>query len=138
MCSAGRDQGNLRFEIFALGLHIRFYLKSLRVFLGPSVPLQLSVTDFRANSRYSLIETQLFQPIQSEFSDVDCVIDNERTSGQGYYPDLCFHIHATNPSGQRLELVDGGVVDWTQRLLSNAKESLIISGIGIERLCSMF
>jgi hypothetical protein len=33
--------------------------------------------------------------------------------------------------------VDGGAVDWTQRLLSNAKERLVISGIGSERLCGM-
>ena len=37
LCSAGRDQGNLRFEIYALGLHMRFYLQALRAFLGSSV-----------------------------------------------------------------------------------------------------
>jgi hypothetical protein len=56
----------------------------------------------------------------------------------GYYRDICFHIHAMGPSGQFKELVDGGTVDWTQKLLSNAKERLIISGIGSERLCSEF
>ncbi len=138
LCSAGRDQGNLRFEISTLGLHIRFYLKSLRAFLGPNIPLQLSVTDFRANPRYSLLESQLLSPVRSEFGGVDCLFDDQRTRGKGYYLDLCFHIHATSPSGQRLELVDGGVVDWTQRLLSNAKERLVISGIGSERLCIEF
>ena len=54
------------------------------------------------------------------------------------YLDVCFHIHATTPSGQRLELVDGGAVNWTQKLLSNAKERLVISGIGSERLCAEF
>jgi hypothetical protein len=37
-----------------------------------------------------------------------------------------------------LELVDGGSVNWTQKLLSNAKERLVISGIGSERLCAEF
>lgn len=138
LCSAGRDQGNLRFEFSMLGLHIRFYLNSLRSFLGPDIPLHLSATDFRLNPRHSLLEEQLFGPVRAEFHDVVCAIDVERTRGKGYYLDLCFHIHATHPSGQRLELVDGGVVDWTQRLLSNAKERLVISGIGSERLCSAF
>jgi hypothetical protein len=138
LCSASRDQGNLRFEIDTLGLHIRFYLKSLRAFLGPNIPLQLSVTDFSTNPRHSLLESQLLSPVRSEFGDVDCLFDDQRTRGKGYYLDLCFHIHATSPSGQRLELVDGGVVDWTQRLLSNAKERLVISGIGSERLCTEF
>ena len=40
--------------------------------------------------------------------------------------------------GRSLELADGGAVDWTQKLLSNAKERLVISGISDERLCSLF
>ena len=51
---------------------------------------------------------------------------------------LCFHIHATATSGQQFELVDGDSVDWTQEFLSNAKERLVISGIGSERLCTEF
>jgi hypothetical protein len=138
LCSAGRDQGNLRFELYALGLHMRFYLRALRAFLGASVPLHLSTTDFNPKARYALLDAQLLAPIRAELEAVDCAIDELRTGGRGYYRDFCFHIHATAPSGRRLELVDGGVVDWTQRLLSNAKERLIISGIGSERLCSEF
>lgn len=136
LCSAGRDQGARSFELSALGLHMRFYLKSLRAFLGPGVPLHLSLTDFGSLARDPLLETQLLGPIRSEFEGVTCGMDDPRTSGQGYYLDLCFHLHATGPSGEQVELVDGGSVDWTQRLLSNSKERLIISGIGSERLCS--
>jgi len=138
LCSAGRDQGNWRFEVSALGLHIRFYLRALRAFLGSGVPLHLSVTDFSSPERQSLLDAQLLSPIRSEFAAVDCAFDDLRTSGRGYYLDLCFHIHATAPDGQRLELVDGGCVDWTQRLLSEAKERLVISGLGSERLCTEF
>jgi len=138
LCSAGRDQGNSRFELSVIGLHIRFYFKSLRAFLGPGIPLHLSVTDWSSTARNALIGTHLLSPIRSEFEAVECGIDDLRTGGRGYYLDLCFHIHATHPSGQRLELVDGGSVDWTRRLLSNAKERLVISGIGSERLCSEF
>jgi hypothetical protein len=123
--------------VSALGLHVRFYLKSLRAFLGPGVPLHLSVTDC-TNTRVELVETRLFSAIRSEFERVDCVWDEHRTSGRGYYVDLCFQIHATAASGRRLELVDGGCVDWTQKLLSDAKERLVISGIGSERLCAEF
>lgn len=137
LCSAGRDQGSLRFEVSALGLHMGFYLRSLRAFLGPGIPLHLSVTDFSNDSK-SLLDDQLLSPIRSEFEHVDCGFDDLRTSGRGYYLDLCFHIHATAPGGRRLELVDGGCVDWTQQLLSNAKERLIISGLGSERLCTEF
>jgi hypothetical protein len=138
LCSAGRDQGNMQFELSALGLHICFYLRSLQAFLGPGVPLHVSVADLSSNSRVELIETRLLSVIRSEFDHVDCVFDEHRTRGRGYYVDLCFHIHATATTGRRLELVDGGSVNWTQRFLSNAKERLVISGIGSERLCAEF
>ena len=138
LCSAGKDQGHLRFELSALVLHIRFYLRALRTFLGLGIPLHLSVTDLSSNARVGLIEAQLLSVIRSELDDVDCKFDDRRTKGRGYYSDLCFHIHATAASGRRLELVDGGTVDWTQKFLSNQKERLIISGIGSERLCSEF
>lgn len=138
LCSAGRDQGKLQFELAALGLHIHFYLASLRAFLGRDVPLRLSITDLKSNTYVKLIETQLFTAIQSEFAETECIFDEHRISGRGYYVDICFHIHAKAPSNQLLELVDGGVVNWTQKLLNNNKERLVISGIGSERLCAEF
>ncbi len=138
LCSAGKDQGNLQFELSTLTLHIRYYLSALRTFLGLDVPLHVSIADFRSNAHGELIETQLLSAIRSEFEGVEGGFDAGRTKGRGYYSDLCFHIHATSASGQRLELVDGGSVNWTQKFLSNNKERLVISGIGSERLCGEF
>ncbi|MGE5222719.1 MAG: hypothetical protein ACM3PY_09785 [Omnitrophica WOR_2 bacterium] len=138
LCSAGRDQGSLRFELAVLGLHIRFYLESLRAFTGPAVPLQVSLTDLASGAHHARVEEQLFPAIRNEFESVDCSFDDQRTSGRGYYSGICFHIHAAAASGRRMELVDGGCVDWTQKYLSSAKERLVISGIGSERLCAEF
>lgn len=138
LCSAGRDQGNLGFEITALSLQIRFYLSALRAFLGNATPLHLSITDLGKNERKSLFENRLLAPIRADFMHVDCGWDDARLSGRGYYRQLCFHIHAINPAGQKLELADGGALDWTQKYLSNAKERLVASGISSERLCSEF
>jgi hypothetical protein len=41
-------------------------------------------------------------------------------------------------AGTELELIDGGFTTWTQQLLSNRKKRLLISGLGVERLCSQF
>ena len=62
----------------------------------------------------------------------------ERESGRGYYAGACFQIHAFGPDGEEYFLADGGITDWTQQLLSNKKERLTISGLGSERLCSVF
>jgi hypothetical protein len=138
LCSAGRDRGSLRFELAALGLHMRFYLRALRAFLGADIPLCLSITDLASPDRYALLEAHLLAPIRAEFGGLEIVVGEQRTRGVGYYRDLCFHVHVTHPSGKRIELVDGGVVDWTQRLLGSAKERLITSGLGSQRLCSEF
>jgi hypothetical protein len=138
LCSAGRDQGNLGFEISALGLQIRFYLSALQAFLGAVIPLQLSITDFSLDNHRSLINDRLLAPIQQEYAGVECNWDETRSIGRGYYRGLCFHIHAATPAGQKLELADGGALDWTQKYLSSAKERLVASGIASERLCSEF
>jgi hypothetical protein len=137
LCSAGRDVGSLQFELEALALHIRFYVRSLRAFLGSGVPLRLSVSDFAADVRHTIITAQLIDPIRDELN-MDSYFNSQRVSGRGYYLDLCFHIHALAPSGRWLQLVDGGSVDWTQKLLSSAKERLVISAIGSERVCTEF
>ena len=138
LCSAGRDQGNFTFELSTIGLHARFYLRALRAFLGQTIPLRLSVSNFRTRPHTSTLDSQVLSPISNEFENVECALDNQRTQGRGYYSDLCFHIHGIFPSGEQLQLADGGSVDWTQQYLSNRKERLFISGIGSERVCTGF
>jgi hypothetical protein len=45
---------------------------------------------------------------------------------------MCFWIQSED-----VQLVDGGFVDWTQRLLGDAKERLLVSGAGSDRICGM-
>lgn len=138
LCSAGRDQGNLQFELSTLRTHIKFYLKALRTFLGEGLKLELRLTDFNDFDRKEMLEAQLLAPIQASFKDVACTFNDARTTGRGYYRDVCFHIDAFKNSGERLNVADGGAVDWTAKLLSNGKERAIISGIGSERVCTAF
>ncbi len=137
LCSAGRTLGGLRFELAALTLHISFYVRALRRFLGDAVPLRVALTDFNAGDRQALLDEHLLEPLRAVFPDLACGIDPQRAGGKGYYDALCFHIYSAEPSGAWLELADGGVVDWTQRLLSSTKERCVISGIGSERVCTL-
>jgi hypothetical protein len=130
LCSAGRDLGGSAFELQALALHIRFYLRALRAFAGPALPLHVFVTAF-ASARAASAEA-LLASLPDDTENVTYALAPERTAGQGYYPGLCFHVYAAET-----QLADGGVVDWTQRLMNNAKERLAISGIGSERVCSL-
>jgi len=137
LCSAGRDVGGMQFELQSLALHARFYVRALRAFLGSEMPLRLSASDLQEAPREAVVTSQWIEPLRDELR-VEGVFDRERSSGRGYYAGFCFHLQARAPSGRWLELVDGGAVDWTQRLLSDAKERLVISGIGSERVCTEF
>ncbi len=138
LCSAGRDRGNLRFETETLGLHIGFYLAALRQFLGTKTALRVTISDFGSNVARSPVRSEVVEKLQSVHKKVKVGVDQERKQGRGYYGQLCFKIFATPSRGREQELVDGGDVNWTQKLLNNAKERLIISGCGSERLCELF
>lgn len=138
LCSAGRNTGNLRFEINTVTQHIRFYLKSLRDFLGPVIPLRATVIDLHPDSHDDTIFTALVEKLKKEFDDVDISLEKAKTDGTEYYRHLRFHVYASRPRGHEVELVDGGDTDWTQKLVNNAKERLVTSGIGSERLCEKF
>jgi hypothetical protein len=138
LCSAGRDSGNLAFETEALGLHIGFYLAALRQFLGTKITLRVAIADIGSKAGRPVVQSEVVEKLQSTHRKVRIGIDQDRKQGRGYYGQLCFKIFATPSKGREQELVDGGDVNWTQKLLNNAKERLIISGCGSERLCELF
>ena len=129
LCSAGRDSREGRFHPSALDAHLRFYAGLLRDVLGAGFEAQIAVTDLA-----SQVPREVWR---RPYPYVELTFDPERQSGRGYYTDVCFKIHARVPDGEWLELGDGGAVDWTARLLSNAKERLVISGISSERVCAL-
>lgn len=133
LCSAGRDVGNFQFQAEALSSQVKFYLSAIRAHVGESVPLRLSITPLDSARLLNTAVERLLDRVRTTFPGVSAVVDAERTAGRGYYRTFCFWIIA----GEDIQLVDGGCVDWTQRLLSDGKERLVISGIGSDRLCTI-
>jgi hypothetical protein len=141
LCAAGRDEGSFQFETASLVEQITFYLQLLHNVsqLGYHTHrLRVALTDLEQGRREQTLITQVLQPLTTTYSSVLCELDPRRETGRGYYVGACFHIYATNEVGTEFELIDGGFTTWTQQLLSNHKERLLISGLGIERLCSQF
>jgi hypothetical protein len=129
LCSAGRDSRDGRFHPGAVELHLRFYTELLREFAGPDLALRIALTDLASETP----REAWLRP----YPHAELVSDPARSSGRGYYTDVCFKIHARAAGGEWLEIGDGGAVDWTRKLLSNAKERLVISAISSERLCAL-
>src|SRR6266446_4544217 len=137
LCSAGRDSGNLLFETETVDLHIGFYLAALEQFLGTKTALRVAISDFGSTVMRPVVRSGVIEKLQSAHRKVRIGIDQGRKQGRGYYGQLSFKIFSTPSEGLEHELVDGGDVDWTKKLLNNAKERLIISGCGSERLCEL-
>lgn len=138
LCSAGRALGSYEFEISALELHLRFYLKALRAYLGQEVPLIVTLTDFEGRLPETFLAEEFRSRIEGVTGAVVYRVDHRRSRAKGYYTNFAFLIHVESQSGEEMEILDGGTVDWTQKHLSNAKERLVISGLGTERLCLDF
>lgn len=141
LCVAGRDEGSFQFETTSLVEQIAFYLRLLReaTRLGhPVHGMRVTITDLERGRREQALNAHVLEPLATNYPGVRCELDPDRETGRGYYVGVCFHVYATNLAGIEFELIDGGFTTWTQQLLSNTKERLLISGLGIERFCSQF
>jgi len=125
LVTAGRDTGSLRFEVSALTEHLRFAIAGLRAVGERHV--QVALTPLSDGGRR--VAAELTERLRDTGAEI--VTDDARQAGRGYYLELCFKLNTE--SG---EIGDGGFTDWTAKLTSNAKERLLISGYGLDRLAS--
>ena len=84
------------------------------------------------------IEQKAIKALKAKYPKVNFQFDIKRVAGIGYYETLCFKIMAKNKSGQEFPLADGGLTDWTKKLLGSKKERLFTSGFGSELFCRNF
>jgi hypothetical protein len=123
MVTAGRDTGDLEFERRHAVEHLRYVATAL----PGRVELRLTVWE----PRYAVVA----DAVRSALPDVTVVDDPDREAGRDYYTGFAFKVNLVDGTS-RVDVGDGGFVDWTQRLLGNRKERLLISGIGIDRLAT--
>ena len=70
--------------------------------------------------------------VEKELPGVPVSFDFEN-EGNHYYKGINFQIYMEK-EGKKLEIGDGGFVDWIQKMTGNKKERCLISGIGLDRL----
>jgi len=122
--TAGRDTGSLGFERKHVAEHARLLAAGCRALGATAVELAVTVLDPR------------FAGLLDDV-DVPTRLFPEREGGRGgYYEGLCFKVYASF-GGELLEVGDGGFTPWTRRLLGNAKERLMTSGLGVDRLATL-
>lgn len=125
---AGRDVGGRRFESEALATQLKV-LASFVLGAIPTARVHISLSDF--DGRFGNVLDEVSEATSG--ARVVCQEWPQRTGGRGYYSNVCFKL-SVETEAQVLEVGDGGIVDWTQTLLQNRKERLMIGGLSLERL----
>jgi hypothetical protein len=126
LVTAGRDTGDLGFERSAAVEHVVFAAEAIRRITGSDVVVEL--TDLTGDGMAAIAAL-----VRARLPDADVRDRPDRAGGRAYYDRFCFKAYAA-VDGAPFEIADGGLVDWTQRLVPSRKERLMISGVGVERL----
>jgi hypothetical protein len=132
----GRDTQNPGFDAFRdFQIPIPTTVKSMS-----KIPEEFIQTYGLRKSAFFLskVEEEIANVLNQKYPQINFSIDLGRIAGIGYYSNLCFKIMARNKRGDVFPLVDGGMVDWTQKLLQSRKERSLASGFGTELLCQNF
>lgn len=129
--SGGRDRGAFGCEAALLASHLRCYRRLADSLLG--WPLQLV---FSSRGGYPESFLPAMVDIGRAFLPGADISVAQGDSDNAYYRGLNFKLFVVN-GDERIELGDGGFVDWTARLLNNQKERCLISGMGLDRLLMM-
>jgi len=131
---AGRDYGDHRFECQAMQEQV-VALQSLfeEVFKVAKIRWKLQRRGgYEGGKR---LTDRLCGHLTKEIPGIVLALEEEPAENT-YYKGIQFKM-IIDVAGQEWEIADGGFVDWTQQLLEDRKERLLIGGFGLEFLFRM-
>ncbi len=124
LVSAGKDTGSYVFEKDAIAKHLEFYISYFRNKLGYKLKVFLNLRNGYTD-KIGFVD-RIYLHLHESYPDIEFIINKEATNNN-YYKGVNFKISVND-----IDIADGGFVDWTQKLLGNRKERLLISGTGID------
>jgi len=129
MVSAGKSRSSYAFEIEAVLFQLRFYCDYWLKKHGS----MLSVS-FNRRTGYKDPDgffNRIIETVKTNMSDIEIFID-EQENNTTYYKGLQATLNA-QIDGKIIEIGDIGFTDWTQKLLNNTSERLLISAMALDR-----
>ena len=142
LTASGVDAGEIRRVVRtqpfadADALLARFGLPALRGDAGEL--LERMALERRLKEHVLALQDRVVAPLRAEFPSVRVRLDLSRLEGLGYYVGPALRISARDPAGVMLPLSDGGLLRWTEALLSDGRERLLTTGMGTDLLCARF
>jgi hypothetical protein len=123
------DTGNYAFECDGLLEQLRVLFGFLHDEMGMD-GLRLVLKKRGGYDQRNALIDRVYEHLVREMPGEE-IVKEEEPAANDYYKGIQFKLYA-NAGGRVWEIADGGFVDWTQRLLENRKERLLISGFGLE------
>src|SRR5690242_10353315 len=133
LCTAGRSAPGFAFEAAALVEQIGFHVALATALCRDERRVRVEIADLARPGVETRLEPLVCAPLRSRHPEADIAIDPARTRAAAYYAGAAFLVSLTGAGGA-VEFCDGGLVDWTQRLLADRRERLVVSGLGIDTL----
>jgi len=130
MVSSGKDDGSYGFEKQAIWEHIAVYRDMFRATCRSEIEVVIQARGGYTDGAGLL--DRIVRHIGERAPELTVRVDPEIPDNV-YYKGLQFTIK-TVIRGREHNIGDGGFVDWTQRLLENKKERMLISAIGLDRM----
>ncbi|XEC94280.1 hypothetical protein AB6A23_23660 [Paenibacillus tarimensis] len=130
LVASGKDKGSYYFEKQAIWEQLCIYREIFKSLYGSDMEVVLSIRGGYKDAE-GLVE-RVIRFLDEKSLKAAVAVDKAPVENE-YYKGLQFTI-ITNLNGQTHYIGDGGFVDWSQQLLSNRKERMLISAIGLDRL----
>jgi hypothetical protein len=130
MVTAGKDTGDYRFECSQLKDQLRAVCGLLRQW--GVTPIRVKLQRREGYTHPERLLQAVAGQLKTEKGLPEIAID-EKAGPNNYYKGVQFKL-IVEANGQEAEIADGGLTDWTQQLLGNSKERLLICGFGLDLL----
>jgi hypothetical protein len=134
LVSSGLDRGNCAWECQEMGEQIVTLHNLFRECFGVE-KIWFKLWERGGYSARDLLLDRVSAHLEKTAGKIR-VIREEAPGANNYYKGIQFKMMIGTGGGE-MEIADGGFVDWTQQLLENGKERLLISGFGLGLLYKM-
>ena len=136
MVSSGRDTGSYGFEKQNLLEHITAY-KEIFEQLFHIRHMKVKLIKSGGYSDPDGLVARVISHIQENIDGISIFsADQNAEHGNHYYKGIQFKL-LLDIKGIEYAIADGGFVDWSQKLLGNKKERMLISGMGVDFLLGL-
>jgi len=134
LVTGGRDTGNFRFESIHLGEHMLAMDHLFRIVFGIK-KIRFKLQKREGYPDNDLMLGKVMDHLQKN-NDSLAITREDPPATNNYYKGIQYKM-IIEVNDREMEIADGGFVDWTQQLLNNKKERLLISGFGLGLIYKM-